>query len=714
MASNRGGVAQLVRARGSYPRCPGFKSLHRHQLPGWRRIGRESVRALDDRRATGPSRAAGRAARRRDARGRACPAGADSVALPRRPGQPARRGDGFRVVAAHLDHGLRAGLGGGRGLLRRAVPRAWASRFARGPGRRAGAGPARAAAGLEEAARRERYAFLREVQGSGRRRAPSPWPTPATTRRRRSCCACCAGRARRASAPCARVAGDVLRPLLGGLARGTCSRHLRGARPGAGARTRPTPTRVPAQPRRATSCCPYLEWRFNPRVRADPGPRGRRVLADEAAVLGEAAGRAGRARRPRGDGGAVLLDRVRPRLRRRGPWPGPPSASRAGARRAACAAWASCTSRPLLALAAAARPSGRRLPLPGGREAVVDFDELRIGPRRTPAEAFALDAPRPRPRGSPRTGLALRGADRDAGPAVSNGVTRGGGRAGRAADRADAAAGRPRPRQGPRDEPQELPDGAAGPRRRAGGPAPRGRGHAACLWVPGLELEEEDGARRYVQRAPRGRTPMMAKPEVLFSQQDRSRSAWPRSAPRSTRAFEGREVCVVGLMKSCLVFMADLIRAMPLDMTCHFLRVVVAARAGGRGHPAHRHRLLDGHPLRGPGHPAPGRHRGHRDHPELPAGPHPRAPAAEPEGLRAHRQAGRAQDRRPARLGGVHPATSRARTTASSWATASTTRSATAGCRTSEPFPGRRRTGARSRPRQGISGSSRGPGGPEQ
>src|SRR6266851_1518870 len=25
------GVAQLVRARGSYPRCPGFKSLHRHQ-----------------------------------------------------------------------------------------------------------------------------------------------------------------------------------------------------------------------------------------------------------------------------------------------------------------------------------------------------------------------------------------------------------------------------------------------------------------------------------------------------------------------------------------------------------------------------------------------------------------------------------------------------------------------------------------------------------
>ena len=27
------GVAQLVRARGSYPRRPGFKSLHRHHSP---------------------------------------------------------------------------------------------------------------------------------------------------------------------------------------------------------------------------------------------------------------------------------------------------------------------------------------------------------------------------------------------------------------------------------------------------------------------------------------------------------------------------------------------------------------------------------------------------------------------------------------------------------------------------------------------------------
>jgi hypothetical protein len=28
----QGDVAQLVRACGSYPQCPGFKSLHRHHL----------------------------------------------------------------------------------------------------------------------------------------------------------------------------------------------------------------------------------------------------------------------------------------------------------------------------------------------------------------------------------------------------------------------------------------------------------------------------------------------------------------------------------------------------------------------------------------------------------------------------------------------------------------------------------------------------------
>lgn len=38
------------------------------------------------------------------------------------------------------------------------------------------------------------------------------------------------------------------------------------------------------------------------------------------------------------------------------------------------------------------------------------------------------------------------------------------------------------------------------------------------------------------------------------------------------RAFAGRDVCVLGLMGS-LVFMADLIRKLPLDLTVHLVRV---------------------------------------------------------------------------------------------------------------------------------------------
>ena len=63
---------------------------------------------------------------------------------------------------------------------------------------------------------------------------------------------------------------------------------------------------------------------------------------------------------------------------------------------------------------------------------------------------------------------------------------------------------------------------------------------------------------------------MRTKPEVLFGPEVIARRMAEVGGEVST-AFAGREVCVVGLMKSCLVFMGDLIRAVPLDMTCHFL-----------------------------------------------------------------------------------------------------------------------------------------------
>ena len=75
---------------------------------------------------------------------------------------------------------------------------------------------------------------------------------------------------------------------------------------------------------------------------------------------------------------------------------------------------------------------------------------------------------------------------------------------------------------------------------------------------------------------------MMARPEVLVSQQDIAKRV-AEIGGEVARAFEGREVCVVGLMKSCLVFMGDLIRAVPLDMTCHFLQASSLREQAGAG-----------------------------------------------------------------------------------------------------------------------------------
>jgi hypoxanthine phosphoribosyltransferase len=70
-------------------------------------------------------------------------------------------------------------------------------------------------------------------------------------------------------------------------------------------------------------------------------------------------------------------------------------------------------------------------------------------------------------------------------------------------------------------------------------------------------------------------------PDVLFTEREIARRV-EELGSELTRAFAGREVRVVGLMKSCLVFMADLIRHVPLDTTCHFLGSY-ALRDGGPG-----------------------------------------------------------------------------------------------------------------------------------
>jgi hypoxanthine phosphoribosyltransferase len=73
----------------------------------------------------------------------------------------------------------------------------------------------------------------------------------------------------------------------------------------------------------------------------------------------------------------------------------------------------------------------------------------------------------------------------------------------------------------------------------------------------------------------------MDKPAVLFTPEQIA-ARIRQIGTEVGRDFDGKEICVVGLIKSCMVFMADLVRAIPLDMTCHFLRVS-SMREGSAG-----------------------------------------------------------------------------------------------------------------------------------
>jgi len=59
---------------------------------------------------------------------------------------------------------------------------------------------------------------------------------------------------------------------------------------------------------------------------------------------------------------------------------------------------------------------------------------------------------------------------------------------------------------------------------------------------------------------------------VLFNEEQIARRV-AELGEEITRSFGGRELCVLGLMKGSLVFMSDLIRRIPLDLTVHLVRV---------------------------------------------------------------------------------------------------------------------------------------------
>ena len=257
-----------------------------------------------------------------------------------------------------------AGLGRRRGLLRRAV------RDARRARSGAGAADVRARAarergGLEQAARRERYAFLRRVRDEEAA----------------------------AAIAVAHTRDDQAETLLLRLLRGAGATGLAGMRPRSGRRrcgrsspsrgTRSWPTCASAglawreDPSNADTAhrrnrvrhelLPYLEERFNPGIRAALA-RTAALLADEAAHV-----RAGGRGAPRRDRAARRAGRsssgARPSPRRPRPSPAPRS-GRPCPGRAASPRWARSTSSGSSSSPARRPPPGAGCPCPaGGRPA---------------------------------------------------------------------------------------------------------------------------------------------------------------------------------------------------------------------------------------------------------------------------------------------------------------------------------------------------------
>jgi len=305
--------------------------------------------------------------------------GADSVALTGTLAGLGRK-RGFRVVAAHLDHGLRP---------ESAADAAFCADLAERVGvpMRLGRADVKARArrdhgGIEDAARRERYAFLRSIKDAEGATAIAVAHTrddQAETLLLRLL----RGAGSSGLASMRPRAGDLVRPLLQA-SREDVLAHL--ARSGLPWREDAS-NADPAFPRNRVrhELIPYLESRFNPRIR-EALAREAALLADEDETL-EARVEHLAATIVRPDGHGVVLARA-------GLLASPRALARRIVRRALARAGglhgvSAVHVERLLDLAAAEAPSGRRLALPGGREARFHFDEVRVGPRTGPRGRFA-------------------------------------------------------------------------------------------------------------------------------------------------------------------------------------------------------------------------------------------------------------------------------------------------------------------------------------
>jgi len=283
---------------------------------------------------------------------------------------------GLSVVAAHLDHGLRAGSSEDAAFCkelcaRLGVPLHVGRADVRGRARRE-------RRGIEEAARRERYAFLRSVA----RQIGADTVAVAHTRDDQAetlLLRLLRGAGRSGLAAMRVRSGDLLRPLLD-VSRGEVEAHL--AARGLAWREDPSNEDLSIPRNRLRhELLPYLESRFNPAARQVLA-RTARLLSDESELLEELAATipleepcAGTAR--------IEIARLRA---------APVALQRIALRRAlgrvGLAGAAERHVEKIRALVSRQDASGRRLPLPGGREAVVSFGSLRLGARQTAPQAF--------------------------------------------------------------------------------------------------------------------------------------------------------------------------------------------------------------------------------------------------------------------------------------------------------------------------------------
>lgn len=297
--------------------------------------------------------------------------GADSVALLDalvllRPSR------GFRLVAVHLDHGLRPGSAEDAVFCARLCERLDV-RFRHGTAD-VRARAAREGGGIEAAARRERYLFLRRVGREEHAAAIAVAHTrddQAETLllrllRGAGATGLAAMRGRR---------GALLRPLLA-VSREEVVAHLRER----GIDWREDPSNAdPAHLRNRVrrELLPYLESRFNPRARAVIA-RAASLLADEAALLRREA-RALLASASRAENAALVLRRA---ALARAPLPLARAAVREALRRSGGLRRVGAVHvERLLAIARDPAPAGRELALPGGRSARFTRDEVRLEKR---------------------------------------------------------------------------------------------------------------------------------------------------------------------------------------------------------------------------------------------------------------------------------------------------------------------------------------------